>query len=180
VRLSGSQDYYLVQLAALRDRAILSLVRGGLSEEIEGVDADIASYAWHTLTVRAKGDEFVVSLDEIWAFTAFDKTLPSATRFDSVTITPLPTFEERAMTNNMKPLSCDPVRIKGMSERLGARSCRRSASSCRRFSWYSSLHQFWRVTAATRTSRGLSKGRVRRGDWNYPGRVRPAGPRRHR
>ncbi len=102
VRLSSPQDYYLVQLDALRDRVLLSLVHTGVSEEIVGVDADVASHAWHTLTVRAKDDEFVVSLDGIWVFTGFDKTLSQAgrialwtkgdsvTRFDQIEIAPLP------------------------------------------------------------------------------------------
>jgi hypothetical protein len=36
------------------------------------VDADIASHTWHTLAVRAKDDEFVISLDGTWMFTVFD------------------------------------------------------------------------------------------------------------
>jgi hypothetical protein len=80
VRLSSPQDYYLVQLDALRDRVIFSLVSNGASEEIVAVDADIASHSWHTLIVRAKDKEFVVSLDRIWVFTGFDKTLSHAGR----------------------------------------------------------------------------------------------------
>jgi len=107
VRLSNPQTYYLIQLDALRDRVLFSLVSNGSSEEIVGVDADIASHAWHTLTVRAKDDEFVVSLDGTWAFTAFDKTLSRAgrialwtkgdsiTRFDSIALAPLSASEER-------------------------------------------------------------------------------------
>lgn len=107
VRLASPQDYYLVQLDTLRDRVLFSLVHAGISEEIVGVDADITSHAWHTLTVRAKDDEFVVSLDGTWAFTAFDKTFPRAgrialwsegdsiTRFDSIAITPLLPSAER-------------------------------------------------------------------------------------
>jgi len=107
VRLRTPENYYLVQLDALRDRVLFSLVNNGASEEIAGVDADIASHSWHTLAVRAKDDEFVVSLDGIWMFTAFDKTLSQAgrialwtegdsvTRFDSIAITPIPAAEER-------------------------------------------------------------------------------------
>jgi hypothetical protein len=107
VRLSSPQNYYLVQLDALRDRVLLSLVSNGASEEIVDVDADIASHNWHTLTVRAKDNEFVVSLDGIWMFTGFDKTLfqagrivlwtngDSVTRFDSIVIAPLPASEEQ-------------------------------------------------------------------------------------
>ena len=107
LRLRSPQDYYLVQLDALRDRVRFSCVSHGASEEIVGVDADIAPHSWHTLIVRAKDDEFVVSLDGSWMFTAFYKTLSQAgrialwtegdsvTRFDSIAITPLPTPEER-------------------------------------------------------------------------------------
>jgi len=102
MRLSSPQDYYLVQVDALRDRVVFSRVSNGASEEIVGVDADIASHSWHTLMVRAKDDEFIVSLDGIWVFTAFDKALSragrialwtkgdSVTRFDQIEIAPLP------------------------------------------------------------------------------------------
>jgi hypothetical protein len=107
VRLRTPESYYLVQLDALRDRVLFSLVTNGVPEEIVGVDADIASHTWHTLVVRAKDNEFVVSLDGIWVFTGFDKTLSQAgrialwtkgdsiARFDSISITPLPASEER-------------------------------------------------------------------------------------
>jgi hypothetical protein len=106
LRLRSPDNYYLVQLDALRDRVLFSLVSDGAPEEIVAVDADIASHSWHTLTVRAKDDEFVVSLDGTWVFTGFDKTLSHAgrialwtkgdsiTRFDSIAITPLPAAEE--------------------------------------------------------------------------------------
>jgi hypothetical protein len=86
VRLSSPQDYYLVQVDALRDRVLFFRVSGGASEEIAGVDADIASHGWHTLTVRAVDSQFTVSLDGTWVFTAFD----SVTRFDQIDIVPLP------------------------------------------------------------------------------------------
>jgi len=107
IRLSSRQNYYLVQLDALRDRVLLSLVDNGASKEIVDVDADVASGSWHTLAVRAKDNEFIVSLDGIWMFTAFDKTFSqpgrialwskgdSVTRFDSITITPLPASEQK-------------------------------------------------------------------------------------
>jgi hypothetical protein len=107
LRLRTPENYYLVELDALRDRVLFSLVNDGASHEIVAVDADIASHTWHTLTVRAVDDEFVVSLDGNWLFTGFDKTLSQAgrialwtkgdsvTRFDSIAITPLPAAEER-------------------------------------------------------------------------------------
>jgi hypothetical protein len=102
LRLRTPDNYYLVQLDALRDRVLFSLVTDGVPEEIVGVDADIASHTWHTLAVRANDDQFVVSLDGTWVFTGFDKTLSepgrialwtkgdSVTRFDQIEIAPLP------------------------------------------------------------------------------------------
>jgi hypothetical protein len=102
VRLKTPDDYYLVQLDALKDRVLFSLVTSGVPEEIVGVDADISSHTWHSLSVRAKDEEFVVSLDGVWVFTGFDKTLSQAgrialwtkgdsvTRFDQIEIAPLP------------------------------------------------------------------------------------------
>lgn len=96
-----------VQADARREMVLSLRVSDGATEEIAGVDADIASHNWHSLTVRAKDDEFVVSLDGTWVFTAFDKTLSqpgrialwtkgdSVTRFDSIAITALPASERR-------------------------------------------------------------------------------------
>jgi hypothetical protein len=100
LRLTASDSYYLVEMDARRDRVVFLRVANGDAEEIISVDADIATNAWHTLVVRAVDDEFVVSLDGVWAFTAFDKVLSrpgrvalwtgtdSITRFDSLAIAP--------------------------------------------------------------------------------------------
>ncbi len=95
-----------VEVSLRLDRVLFSLVTDGVPEDIVGVDADIASHTWHTLAVRARDDQFVVSLDGTWVFTGFDRTLSeprrialwtkgdSVTRFDSIAITPLPAAEE--------------------------------------------------------------------------------------
>lgn len=100
LRLTAPDSYYLVEMDARRDRVVFLRVANGSAEELISVDADIAADAWHTLMVRAVDDEFVVSLDGVWAFTMFDKTLPrggrvalwtgtdSVTRFDSLAIAP--------------------------------------------------------------------------------------------
>jgi hypothetical protein len=100
LRLTTPDSYYLVQMDARRDRIVFLRIANGTTEEIVGVDADIATDAWHTLAVQAVDDEFVVSLDGVWAFTALDKTLScagrvalwtatdSVSRFDSITIAP--------------------------------------------------------------------------------------------
>lgn len=107
VRLSTPQDYYLIQVDALRDEILFSRINGDTSEEIASVDADITSHNWHTLTVRIVDNEFTVSFDGTWVFTAFDRALSqpgrialwtkgdSITRFDSIAITPLSASQER-------------------------------------------------------------------------------------
>jgi hypothetical protein len=99
LRLTAFDNYYVMQLDARRDRVVFSRVVNGVSEEIVGVDADITTKEWHRLAVRAREDEFVVTLDGVWVFTAFDKTLTQAgrialwtatdsiTSFDSITVT---------------------------------------------------------------------------------------------
>lgn len=107
VRMSSPQDYYLVQVDALREEILLARIKDGISEEIASVDADVTSHGWHTLSLRAVDNEFTVSFDGSWAFTGFDRTLAqpgsvalwtkgdSVTRFDDIKITPLPIYEER-------------------------------------------------------------------------------------
>jgi hypothetical protein len=102
LRMATPKDYYLVEVDALRDRALFLLVRNGLAEEIVGVDVDVAADVWHTLAVRAQDDRFTVYLNGDWIFTAYDKTLPhagrtalwaepgSVTRFDRITRGPTP------------------------------------------------------------------------------------------
>jgi hypothetical protein len=75
------------------------------SEETAGVDADVTSRGWHTLTVRAVDNQFTARRNR--GFTAFDKTRSksgrialwtegdSVTRFDNIAITALSTSEER-------------------------------------------------------------------------------------
>jgi hypothetical protein len=101
LRFTGPDSYYLVEMDARRDRVVFLRVANGTAEEIAAVDADIATNEWHRLAVRAVDDEFVVTLDGIWVFTGFDKTLSRAgrvalwtkgdsiTRFDQIEIEPL-------------------------------------------------------------------------------------------
>jgi hypothetical protein len=101
LRLTAPDSYYLVEMDARRDRVVFLRVAHGAAEEIVGVDADIATNEWYRLAVRMVDDEFVVTLDGIWVFTGFDKTLSRAgrvalwtkgdsiTRFDQIEIEPL-------------------------------------------------------------------------------------------
>jgi hypothetical protein len=54
VRLRTPENYYLVQLDALRDRVLFSLVSNGTSEEIVGVDTDIAHVAYAGRSVQRR------------------------------------------------------------------------------------------------------------------------------
>ena len=69
LRLTAPDSYYLVEMDARRDRVVFLRVANGSADELISIDADIAAKAWHTLRVRAVDDEFVVSLDGVWAFT---------------------------------------------------------------------------------------------------------------
>ena len=102
LRMATPKDYYLVKIDALRDRALLLVVKNGVTEEIVGVDADVAADVWHTLAVRVQDERFTVYLDGAWIFTGYDKTLPhagrialwaepgSVTRFDRIAAEPVP------------------------------------------------------------------------------------------
>jgi hypothetical protein len=100
VRLATPDNYYLVQLDARRDRVLFSRIANGVSEEIVGVDADLATNEWHRLAVRAAEEELVVSVDGVCMFAAFDKTFlhAGASRFG-----PAPTAS-RDSTASRSPL----------------------------------------------------------------------------
>ena len=60
----------------------------GKREQLEGADTKVTINEWHTLGLRAEGERFTI------------------------------TFDGGRCCLRLKPLSCDPARIKGMSERL--------------------------------------------------------------
>jgi hypothetical protein len=74
LRMATPKDYYLVTVDALRNRAALLQVTSGVAEEIVGVDAYVDADSWHTLSVRAQDDCFMVYLDGVWMFTGYNKT----------------------------------------------------------------------------------------------------------
>jgi len=101
-RLRTPDDYYLVRISALEMRIDLFRVVDGQMERIAGSDADITMNRWHTLGVVAIRDRFEVWLDDAPVFTAWDQTFigdgraalwtedDNVTRFDAITIEPLP------------------------------------------------------------------------------------------
>src|SRR4051812_379517 len=106
-RFLDVDSYYLVRASALEERLDLFRVVNGKKERIWGTDADVVRDRWQLLELQAIDDEFTVSLDRNWLFTARDSTLPSegqiglwteednVTRFDGLEIETLPTREKR-------------------------------------------------------------------------------------
>jgi hypothetical protein len=106
-RFVDADNYYVVSASALEERVDLFRVVNGKMERIWGTDADVTRYHWHKLGLVAKHDQFTVSLDDNWVFTAQDCTFladgriglwteeDNVTRFDHLEITPLPWSEAR-------------------------------------------------------------------------------------
>jgi hypothetical protein len=106
-RFVNAGNYYVVSASALEERIDLFRVLGGKMERIGGTEADVALNHWHKLGLVAQGDQFTVSLDDAWLFTAWDRTFltegrvglwteeDTVTRFDQFEIKALPWSEDR-------------------------------------------------------------------------------------
>jgi hypothetical protein len=102
VRLADADNYYLVRANALEDNVRFYRVLKGERRQIDGVNQKVSSGAWHTLTLSAQGDRFVVDFDGKELFTAKDDTFSgpgrvalwtkadSVTYFDEPKIEPMP------------------------------------------------------------------------------------------
>jgi hypothetical protein len=102
VRLADADNYYVVRANALEDNVNFYRVVQGSRREIHGIAAKVTSDQWHTLGIKAEGDRFTISFDGATLFTANDRTFAgtgkvalwtkadSVTRFDALTIRPLP------------------------------------------------------------------------------------------
>jgi hypothetical protein len=101
IRLADRNNYYVARANALEDNVRFYRVARGRREQIAGVKVQVASGAWHTLSLRAQGENFTVGYDGKTLFTASDKTFlssgkialwtkaDSVTHFDRIEITPL-------------------------------------------------------------------------------------------
>jgi hypothetical protein len=101
VRLADPNNYYLARANALEDNVTFYRVTGGKRQQIAGAKMKVAPGAWHSLTLRAKANQFVVLLDGKQALTAHDERIgapgkvalwtkaDSITRFDSLDVRPL-------------------------------------------------------------------------------------------
>jgi hypothetical protein len=91
VRLTSAGDYYLARANALENNVRFYRVVGGKRQMIAGVDAPVASGAWHTLGVTARDDRFIILFNGRELFGATDATFPGPgrvgmwTKADSVT-----------------------------------------------------------------------------------------------
>jgi hypothetical protein len=102
VRLADADNDYVVRANALEDNVNFYRVVQGSRRQIHGVTAKVTSDQWHTLSIKAEGDRFTVGFDGTTLFTASDRTFgeagkvalwtkaDSVTRFDALTIRPLP------------------------------------------------------------------------------------------
>jgi hypothetical protein len=101
VRLRTSDDYYVAGANALEGNVRFYRVVRGESQQIATVDTKVAPMQWHTLTVRAQGDRFVIVFDDKELIKTTDRTFPrdgkvalwtkadSITYFDQLLIKPL-------------------------------------------------------------------------------------------
>jgi hypothetical protein len=76
VRWTSAGDYYLARANALENNVRFYRVVGGKRQMIAGVDAPVASGAWHTLGVTARDDRFIILFNGRELFGATDPTLP--------------------------------------------------------------------------------------------------------
>jgi hypothetical protein len=100
-RVIDRNHYYVVRANALENNVRLYRVVGGKREQFAGTDAKVSLGKWHTLALRANGDQFAVSFNGKELFTAQDDwsgspgkvafwtKADSVTRFDRLTIKPL-------------------------------------------------------------------------------------------
>ena len=91
VRLSDSDNYYVVRANALEDNVRFYRVVKGSRAQLASADVKVEANQWHTLGLRAEGDQFTIIYDGKPLFTARDRTFAAAGRFalwtksDSVT-----------------------------------------------------------------------------------------------
>jgi hypothetical protein len=102
VRLEDADNYYVARANALENNVRFYRVVNGRREQLAGSDLPVTANEWHTLALRAEGEWFTVAYDGKTLFSVTDKTFneaggvalwtkaDSVTRFDQVTITPLP------------------------------------------------------------------------------------------
>ena len=102
VRLADPNNYYVARANALEDNVRFYRVVNGHREQLAGANVTVTANEWHTLGLRAEGEQFTISYDGKALFGVTDKTFTEAggvalwtkadsvTRFDAVKLTTLP------------------------------------------------------------------------------------------
>jgi hypothetical protein len=102
VRLADADNYYVLRANALEDNVNFYHVVRGSRHEIRGANAKVPSDQWHTLSLKAVGDQFSVAFNGKTLFTVTDHTFANAgkvalwtkadsvTRFDALVVQALP------------------------------------------------------------------------------------------
>jgi hypothetical protein len=74
VRLLDARNYYIARANAHEDNVRFYRVRGVVRQELASADLKIAAGVWHTITLRAEGDQFTVLFDGKLMHTTKDTT----------------------------------------------------------------------------------------------------------
>jgi hypothetical protein len=102
VRLQDADNYYVARANALENNVRFYRVVHGRREQLGGADLRVTPNEWHRLGLRAEGERFTISHDGKMLFSATDGTFTEAggvalwtkadsvSRFDAISITPLP------------------------------------------------------------------------------------------
>jgi len=102
VRLLDPDNYYVVRANALEDNVRFYRMLKGRREQLAGANIKVATNEWHTLGLRAEGEQFTVMFNGRTLYSATDKTFSDAgkialwtkadsvTRFDQIEIRALP------------------------------------------------------------------------------------------
>ena len=97
-----ADNYYVVRANALEDNVRFYRVVRGRREQLGSANLKVTPNEWHALALRAEDAAFTVSYEGKTLFSVTDKTFgeaggvalwtkaDSVTRFDRLTITPLP------------------------------------------------------------------------------------------
>jgi hypothetical protein len=80
VRLTDADNYYVLRANALEDNLNFYHVVRGSRREIRGVNAKVASDRWHTLSLKAIGDQFTIGFDDKTLFSVADQTFANAAK----------------------------------------------------------------------------------------------------
>src|SRR5215211_2180155 len=74
VRLVDEKNYYIARANAMENNVRFYRVRGDVRQQLANADVKVLPRVWHTLTLRAEGDQFTVLFDGEFMHTTKDTT----------------------------------------------------------------------------------------------------------